>query len=61
MKRVLNTESGPDLTICSAAELSFRTLAMVYFGIVLPSSVADVFHSGYLRPYPPILLHMMIG
>eukprot|EP00975_Prorocentrum_lima_P042412 8912194-Prorocentrum_lima.AAC.1 len=28
MKRVLNGESGPDLTICSAAELSFRTLDM---------------------------------
>eukprot|EP00975_Prorocentrum_lima_P002088 453321-Prorocentrum_lima.AAC.1 len=28
MKRVLNAGAGPDLTISSAAELSFKTLAV---------------------------------
>eukprot|EP00975_Prorocentrum_lima_P035747 7515157-Prorocentrum_lima.AAC.1 len=30
MKRVLNGEFGPDLTICSDAELSFRTLSVLW-------------------------------
>eukprot|EP00975_Prorocentrum_lima_P046859 9794623-Prorocentrum_lima.AAC.2 len=52
MKRVLNAECGPDLTMYNVAELSFRTLAT---GVL-----RDKFNFGYPRPYPPILLHMNI-
>eukprot|EP00975_Prorocentrum_lima_P061778 12881853-Prorocentrum_lima.AAC.1 len=60
MKRVLNAEYGPDLTISGAAESSFRTLAIVARWVNSAKLSTDWFHVGYLREYPPILLHMMI-
>eukprot|EP00975_Prorocentrum_lima_P060096 12603095-Prorocentrum_lima.AAC.1 len=58
MKRVLNAESGPDLVISNAAELSFSMCAM---GACWESSprLNSIFHSGYLPPYPPSLLPTM--
>eukprot|EP00975_Prorocentrum_lima_P063436 12891548-Prorocentrum_lima.AAC.1 len=47
--------------MCKVAECHSELWQCVYFGRVLPSSVACVFHSEYLRPYPLILLHMRIG